>query len=175
MKKLVLTMLAVSGLISMNSMADAATGNLLIKARVVKSCFVNTNATGAVTAAVIDFGDITSLANNVDADTSGSGGAKVGVLCSNGTSWTLTAGAGNNEASTQRRMITGSGTTVDYLPYNLYSNSARSTQIAVGGNVAVGTGTGNQQTYDVYARIPAGTPLPTAGNYIDTVALTITY
>ena len=175
MKKLVLTMLAVSGFVSMNAMADTATGSLLIKATVVKSCYVNTSSTGTVTSAVIDFGNITSLASNVDANTSGSGGAQIGVLCSNGTTWTLTAGAGNNVSSTQRRMITGSGSTADYLPYNLFSDSTRATAIAVGGQVATGTGTGSQVNFDVYGRIPAGTALPTAGSYTDTVALTITY
>lgn len=175
MKNLVLTMVAFSGLVSMSTMADTATGNLLIKATVAKSCFVNTSATGTVTSAVIDFGTITTLANNVDADTSGTGGTKIGVLCSNGTTWTLTAGAGNNVSSTQRRMITGAGATADYLPYNLFSESTRTTAIAVGGTVAIGTGTGILQTADVYGRIPAGTALPKAGSYTDTVALTITY
>ncbi|MFY0084261.1 spore coat protein U domain-containing protein, partial [Acinetobacter baumannii] len=38
-----------------------------------------------------------------------------------------------------------------------------------------GTGTGAVQTVNVYGRIPAGSTLPSAGSYVDTVTVTVTY
>lgn len=164
--------LAVIGLIGIQA-ANAATttGTLTVKATVAKGCSVNTDASGTVADAVLDFGTITSLTANVDGDTTTSSGTSIKVLCNNGTAYTVAFGAGNNFLSGVRRMAGGSS---EFIPYNLYLTSTRATALEVDGTTA-STGNGTPQTLNVYGRIPAGSVLPTAGNYTDAVTLTVTY
>lgn len=152
--------------------AATATGSLTVQATLVASCTVNTSSTGTTTNAVLNFGSISSFAGNVDASTSSTGGSKVGVLCSNGTAWTVAMNSGLNVSGTQRRMSGGSS---EYVPYTLYSDSTRTTAIGINTTALSGTGTGALQSYDIYGRIPAGTTLASAGVYTDTVTLTLTY
>ncbi len=152
--------------------AATATGTLTVKANVAASCTVNTNATGTTTDAVLDFGTVSSFTANTDVNTSSSGGSQVGILCNNGTDWTLAMDAGDNVSGTQRRMEGGS---TEYIPYDLYSDSGYTTAIDVNTTALSGTGTGTEQTYDIYGRIPAGSTLPSVGSYLDTVTMTVTY
>ncbi|SPL69306.1 Csu type fimbrial protein [Acinetobacter stercoris] len=176
MKKFIFCLSLVSSSIMTTEtvLAANATGTLTVKATITASCAVNTNATGTTTNAVLDFGTQNSFAANVDANTSSTDGTKIGVLCNNGTSWTLTADGGKNAAASQRNMIGGTAGT-ELIPYNLYSDSKYATAINVGGTVQAGSGTGALQSYDIYGRIPAGTQLPSVGTYLDTVQLTVTY
>lgn len=157
--------------------AATATGTLQVQATVQASCSVNTSATGATGPALLDFGTITSLTADVTADTTTGTVANgaVSTLCSTGTAWTLTADGGQNVAASQRQMA-DAGTGV--LPYNLYSDAAHSATIGINdatNPVATGTGTGAAVTAPVYGVIPAGTDMPEAGSYADTVTLTVTY
>ena len=163
------------GLFSLNTAnAATATGTLTVKASVTNSCVLNTSATGTTTNAVLDFGTLSSLASNVDADTTTAGGTSIKVLCNNTVPWALSFDGGQNVLSTQRRMI-GGGTTTEYIPYNLFSDTGRSTAIGIATTAYSGTGSGSVQTVNVYGRIPAGTTLPSAGSYVDTVTITVTY
>ncbi|MEQ1120601.1 spore coat protein U domain-containing protein, partial [Acinetobacter seifertii] len=93
-------------LISVNAAnAATATGTLTVKATVTNSCVLNTSATGTTTNAVLDFGTLSSLTSNVDADTTTTGGTAIKVLCNNTVPWTLSFDGGQNVLSTQRRMI----------------------------------------------------------------------
>jgi len=170
MKKISYLPLVVASLLSSNAMAATATGNLIVKATVQKSCAVNTSATGTVTDAVIDFGTITSLSTNVDSSTAS--GTQLTVLCTNGTGWAVAFNDGANSEATQRRMKGPAST--DFIPYNLYSVSSGGTIITTT-TAYSGTGTGTIQNNTIYGRIPAGTALPSPGAYIDTVTMTVTY
>lgn len=163
------------GLFSLNTAnAATATGTLTVRATVTNSCVLNTSATGTTTNAVLDFGTLSSIASNVDADTTTTGGTPITVLCNNTVPWALSFDGGQNVLSTQRRMI-GGATTTEYIPYNLFSDTGRSTAIGIATTAYSGTGAGNVQTVNVYGRIPAGTTLPSAGSYVDTVTVTVTY
>lgn len=153
--------------------AATATGTLTVKATVAASCTVNTSATGTTTDAVLDFGTVSSFAANTDASTSSAGGSQVGVLCNNGTSWTLALDGGQNASGTSQRQM--SGGTSELIPYDLYTDSGYTTAIGISTTALSGTGTGSEQKYDIYGRIPAGSTLPSVGSYIDTVTMTITY
>lgn len=154
--------------------ASTVTGNLLVKANVIAGCTVNTSATGSVTDAVIDFGTISTLAGGATASTSSTGGAKVGVLCNNNTSYSMMADGGSNLSGTTQRRMKNTGA-ADYLPYDLYTDSGYSSAIGVGTTFLSGSGTGAEVMFDIYGKIPAGTTLPTVGAYLDTVTLTVTY
>lgn len=69
------------GLSSLNAAnAATATGTLTVRATVTNSCVLNTSATGTTANAVLDFGTLSSLAGNVDADTTTTGGTQLGVV-----------------------------------------------------------------------------------------------
>ena len=176
MKKTFLNLSALAiALISVNAAnAATATGTLTVKAAITNSCVLNTSATGTTTNAVLDFGTLSSLATNEDADTTTTGGTSIKVLCNNTVPWTLSFDGGKNAQTTQRRMI-GGATSNEYIPYNLFSDTGRATAIGIATTAYSGTGTGIVQTVNVYGRIPAGSALPSAGSYVDTVKKTENY
>lgn len=173
MRKLLIT--AAAATVFAVPAVEAATnsGTLTVEATVAASCTVNTSSTGTTTNAVLNFGTVSSFAANTDANTSSTGGSQVGVLCNNGTAWTLAMDGGSNISGTTQRQMKGGST--EYIPYNLYSDSGYTTAIGVNTTALSGTGTGTLQSYDIYGRIPAGSTLPSVGAYSDTVTMTITY
>jgi spore coat protein U-like protein len=105
-----------------------------------------------------------------------SGTSVIGVQCTNTTPFDvgISAGTGSGATVTTRKMTAGAaGATVNY---QLFRDSAH-TQVwgdTVSSNTASGTGNGNIQTLTVHGVVPAQTT-PAAGNYTDTVQVTITY
>ena len=79
------------------------------------------------------------------------------------------AGAANINA---RRMING----VNTVGYQLYQDGGHATVWGntVGTNTVASSGTGSAQTFTVNGQVPAQTT-PPAGNYTDTVNVTVTY
>ena len=59
------------------------------------------------------------------------------------------------------------------VPYNLYQNSARTTEWNAT-NVLSNKGNGKDQAIPVYAKLAGDTNVE-AGNYVDTVVATVTY
>lgn len=99
----------------------------------------------------------------------------LGVQCTNTTPYSigLNAGTGAGATVTARKMTAGAGATIDY---SLFRDSAH-TQVwgdALNSNTLSGTGNGAVQAYTVYGRVPVQTT-PAAGNYSDTVQVTVTY
>ena len=90
------------------------------------------------------------------------------VTCTNGGTYTVDAGNGNNYASSTRRMRKGS--TSAYLTYGLFTNAGRTTAFPT----TTQTGNGNPQTITIYAKLDAQTATE-AGAYVDQVTLTVTY
>ena len=176
MKKLFYPSFALLSLVSSLSSAteQSHTGSLTVQATVVKSCLVNTNSSGQVNSPILDFGTITSLTKDINASTNGTTGNKIGVLCSNTTPWSLSLDGGKNSIDNQRRMSNNSEK-AEFIPYNLYTDASRSSEVPFQGVALTGTGNGQQQTFDIYGRIPAGSALPSPGSYIDTVTITVTY
>jgi spore coat protein U-like protein len=131
-----------------------------VKARVEAVC--------AVTASDLDFGAYNS------------GGAQLlgtTVLqstCTPGTTYNVALNKGTTSGGTinQRKMASGSNT----LNYQLYSDAAHSAiwGETVGTDTVVGSGTGLAQNHTVYGSIPAAQLVP-AGNYTDTITVTVSY
>lgn len=101
-------------------------------------------------------------------------GTTVAVTCTHGTSYdvSLNAGVGAGATVAARRMTSGGNT----LNYSLYSNAGRTTVwgATIGNNTVAGTGNGAMQTLNVYGRVPVNQTAP-AGNYSDTITVTVTY
>jgi spore coat protein U-like protein len=170
MKKILsLSALALGLSLSSTVFAGTATGTLTVTATILDSCAINTDATGTVASATLNFGEISSFASDVDAEVSTSG-TSLAVYCNGSTTWSLSANQGVNSTDSTQRLMILDGTT---LAYDLYSDSARSTAIEV--DTAFLTGSGSSDDITIYGRIPSGTALPSAGTYTDTVTLTLTY
>lgn len=91
--------------------------------------------------------------------------------CTGRTAWGIGLDNGLNSSGSTRRMR--QGTTANYVQYELYTDSGRSTRWDTS-SVVTGTGSGNSQTLTIYGRVPSGQSAP-AGNYSDTVTITVTY
>jgi len=169
MRKSLLLLLSISGSIAAPAFASTTTGSLTVQANVQASCYLNTAAANQGSA-LLNFGTITNLQSNVNADAATSGSA-LSLICSSGTTYAVSADLGTNATGQQRQMANGS----NHLPYNLYSDSARTTAITSGAAFASSTGTGLAQNINLWGAVPAGSTLPPPGSYVDTVTLTVTY
>lgn len=140
--------------------AATATGSFNVQVVIQETCIVTSPSS-----TVLDFGTQTLLNANVDAQTN------IGVQCTSGTDYDVSL---DNGLNTSRRMRQGA--TSNYINYQLYTNSTRSTiwPTAAGAAPYPNIATGTAQTITVYGRIPVQTT-PPAGTYTDTVAITVTY
>lgn len=160
--------------------ADAAgtvSGQLSIQIIIGAGCTVNNGSSNGSTNnfGSINFGQHPTLDSTLDAQSVGvTAGSSFGINCAAATNYSVALNSGLNVgASNQRRMINGA----NFVNYNLYSDSARSTPWgngSNGGNAVAGVGTGSNQEMVVYGRVPNQTT-PALGTYTDTVQVTITW
>lgn len=94
-----------------------------------------------------------------------------GFTCTGRTPWSVGLDNGMNSSGSARRMRQAA--TGNYVGYELYSDSGRGTRWD-NASVVTGTGTGSPQALVIYGRVPSGQSAP-AGNYSDTVTITVTY
>lgn len=99
------------------------------------------------------------------------------VTCTFGTSYSLGLNAGTSTSATvtTRKMTNGSASAPNNtLAYGLYRDAQHNTNWD---NAASGgyTGNGTAQLVTVYGLIPAGQYTAAAGDYSDTITLTLTY
>lgn len=159
------SILAIAAVAAQPAFAAEETSTLDVSATVTSNCVVSTTP--------LAFGNVdVTGGSNVD----GTGG--LSVTCTSGTGWTATAGTGSGSGATlaTRKMANGA----NLLNYALYTDSAYTTVWGDGTTVGAegtftGTGTGSAQTSTIYGRIPAGQSSLPAGEYSDTVTVTVTY
>jgi spore coat protein U-like protein len=101
----------------------------------------------------------------------------VKVNCTSGIAYTIAINAGASGSTTNRTMYCSSCTPTT-LGYQLFSNASHTTNWGnnIGSDTVAGTGTGSDQTYTVYAQIPANEYFFASGyggNYTDSVIVTI--
>ncbi len=153
-----LLMVAASAGVSLSGAALAASGTASfdVSVQVLASC--------SISASNMSFASITTgTTTNTDATST------LTVNCSSGTPFTIALGNGSNYSG-GRRMTNGT-TNINYY---LYSDSGRSSQWS-GATVVSGTGSGSDQNFTIYGRVPSGQSVLYAGNYSDTIIATITY
>jgi spore coat protein U-like protein len=159
----------VIGLLTVAAAAYAATKTTTfqVTANVTNNCFIDSASTLAFGA--YDPSSATPL----------DGTSSVVVRCTNKTPFTLSLNAGTTTGGNFTNRLMTDGT--DTLQYNLYTTAARTTVWGdgTGGTSTVpGTGSGlsagQSKTTTVFGRIPVQ-PNAVAGNYSDTVTVTITY
>ena len=146
------------------ALATDSTGSLSVNATITSNCAVSTTT--------VAFGNI-DVTLNTTVDATGA----ISVTCTNGVAWTAKANAGTGGAGTSltHRKMTGTGK----MSYDLYTDAARTTKwgdgVTSGTATFAGTGTGSAQGQTVYGRVRNGQTGVTAGNYSDTVTVTVTY
>ena len=149
--------------IGSTAFAQTATSAVAVDAAVTANCVVSTTP--------VSFGnvDVTSGAAVL-----GTGG--VSVTCTNGTAWSAAADAGQAVGATPATRQMTDGTNL--LSFSLYSDTGRTTVWGDGTAASApiaATGTGTAQDQVIYARVPAGQSALPAGNYADSVVVTVTY
>jgi spore coat protein U-like protein len=169
MKRAALKSAVVIGLLAAAAAAYAATktATFQVTANVTNNCFIDSASTLAFGA--YDPSSATAL----------DGTSSIVVRCTNKTPYTLALNAGTTTGGNFTNRLMTDGT--DTLQYNLYTTAARTTVWGdgTGGTSTVtgagtGLGGGQAKTTTVFGRIPVQ-PNAAAGNYSDTVTVTITY
>ncbi|MCR5877508.1 spore coat U domain-containing protein [Phenylobacterium sp. J367] len=151
---LALAALAISG----PAFAQTKTGQFAVRASVNADCQITTRD--------LDFGSY-AAASNTRANTS------FDVRCTAGSAVTISLDGGQS-GNPQQRTMTGQGAN---LGYQLYKDAAYQNPINTVGatwQLSNSENTGQTVTYNVYGDIPTGQAVP-AGNYTDTVRVTVQY
>ncbi|NML42963.1 spore coat protein U domain-containing protein [Ramlibacter sp. G-1-2-2] len=153
--KAALVAAAISGVSGAYALTD--TNNLQVSLTITAACDVTTTAPSSVA-----FGSHAQTAST-PVDNTGA----VTVTCQGSTPYNVLLGQGGNYSSGRRLVASG-----NYVPYELYRDSSH-TQVwgqTIGTDTQTGTGT---NTFTVYGRVPS-LSFP-AGNYTDTVLVTVDY
>ena len=132
-----------------------------VSVTIQSTCSIDTQTAGN-----IDFGSPKS--DRTDIDSTGT----LSITCTPGTSYTVALGDGTNNsgAGTDGRRMEGDG---KFVPYQLYSDSSRTSVWGSTSGTVGGVGSGAAQDLTVYGRIPSAN-FP-AGTYTDTVIATVEY
>jgi spore coat protein U-like protein len=151
--------------------AASETGQLAVSASIPAQC--------AVGDAALAMGPITVVsANGTITSVSGGAAAAIPWGCTNGTSATLAFGTGSNSTGTDRRMMsTTAGAAPQYLEYQLKAGSQGGAVIGTT-PVTLDGADGTNRTFTVWGgpvNSAANTTLRPAGDYSDSVLLTITF
>ena len=144
--------------------AGSNTANLSVSSSVIANCTISTLP--------IAFGAYDPVVAN--ATTNDDDAGSVIVACTKGTAATIGLGLGANASGTIRRM---KDATTDYLTYELYQETGRTTVWGTTGTALLSIGAAPSKaprTFAVYGRIPSGQDVP-AGSYTDTVVATVNF
>lgn len=139
--------------------AATATGTMAVTALVADTCTISATPLAFATLSA------STVTNEVAP-------AVISVICTSAkTGATITLGGGLNENSGQRRMIDA---TTNYVPYNVFSDAAHGSGVAVDGAIYSGNLTAIVPTLvNVYGQVPQGSYA--FGAYADAVTVTLNY
>jgi spore coat protein U-like protein len=166
---LALGLIAAAGATMAAALTDTA--NLTVNATVQNACAIGpgTLGFGNISMAVTAGAGTAAATAAVDADS----GTSVAIVCTTGSSATVTGDNGSNYSSGRRMRILA---TADYLGYELYTSAGRTTVLDTSAGSIAYTGTGADGYVTIYGRITAANlAAAKAGTYTDVVALTVTY
>jgi spore coat protein U-like protein len=154
------------GLLPVATQAGSSTGNLSVSASVAQKCTIG--------AGTLAFGAYDPVGTNAATDLDQSG--TMTVTCTKGaTGITVGFGASSNDpagCAAPQRCLASSG---NYLNYQLYSDSSRSSVWTTAIAETVSGGTSSPTTLTVYGRIPKAQDASVGASYADTVVATVNY
>lgn len=131
-----------------------------VTAQVQRECLVSASA--------LNFGNTGLLTTAIDST------SRIDVRCTANSPFQIGLGDGlHNTAPLARRMRSAAG---NFIAYELYRDSGRSLPWGAAGSglSQAGTGSGTNQTFSVFGRVPAQAT-PPAGGYADVVVVVVTY
>lgn len=153
--------------------ADSSNGTIAVALNVTNACVVNGAASyqaNVGSLGTIQFPDQPGIFSNVDGQLVGSLGT-VQVQCSPNVTPVLTIGSGAHDAGGKRYMAANTNS----VTYRLFSDSARTNEIGIGGQIALGTASTTPISVPIYARVNSGGQVLAAGSYTDTVQVVLTW
>lgn len=162
LKSCVLMCLTAFGVMGETALAATATTTFDVTATVADTC--------SIAASNLAFGTYDPGAGDLNGTTT------LTATCTENTTYDIGLDTGSNGASattTTRAMDDG---LANYLDYELYQDSARTTVWGdtIGTDTVSQTSTGGDESHTVYGQIPGSQFVP-AGSYSDTINVTITY
>lgn len=164
-----------SALAAVPANAGSSNGTIAVSLTITDACAVNGGSTTSGSLGqlgAIAFATQPGIFGNVDAAmVATGGGAGLSILCSPGLTPTLTVGAGANDSNNLRYLASGS----NQVAYRLYSDSGRTSEIAIGGQLSLGTATTAAFDVPIYARVNSGGLVLPSGSYTDTVQVTLAW
>jgi len=164
MRKIILAVAGVAAFAATPALAQSATNTMPVSVAVINSCTVSATA--------LDFGSPTAIGGaNIDAT------ATLTLSCTTGAAYDVSMNLGTHAVAGQRYMA-GAAVPANTVPYNVYSNSARTTAWGntSGTDTVAGTATsGLPFTLTAYGRIPSTASSVGADVYSDTVTVTVNF
>jgi len=145
-----------------SALGGQATTSFGVSATVQSSC--------SVSATTLAFGNYNAATPTPNDSTS-----TLSITCTSGLSYTVILDGGTTTSTVNARAMTDGSS--HNLTYGLYTTTGRTILLGDGTSstqTAGGTGNGSAQTITVYGRIPISQYV-TAGNYTDTVGVTVNY
>ncbi|MDP5187757.1 spore coat U domain-containing protein [Alishewanella sp. SMS8] len=172
--KLVLISSAIVAVMTSAASASELRGDVDVLLEIGQGCAINGIAAAGVNKfGTVDFGEQSNLALFIDAESTRSGSAGgLELTCNTSLAYAVSLDDGVNALAGQRRVSRGG---LDYVQYELYQDAARSVRWGQGPEARALTGTGAAQALTIYGRVLAGQATPAAGNYVDTVRMTIAW
>ncbi|MFP3446725.1 spore coat U domain-containing protein [Pseudomonas sp. SIMBA_067] len=169
-------MLAGLGL-ALASQAQAATvtGSINSTLTLISACQVNgSSGTSGLNFGALNFGTQDALFVTANAQVLGGGGGAMSILCSAGTVPAIKVRAGLHDGQSSggtRALADGAG---NFVPYDLYIDTGRTTLLAIDGTITLPTSTGVAQTVNLYGKAVGKAGLP-AGVYSDTISVELSF
>ncbi|WP_077048121.1 spore coat U domain-containing protein [Pseudomonas sp. KK4] len=155
--------------------ATTVTGQITSSLTLISSCQVNgAGGSSNLNFGALNFGTANSLFTTASGQVLGGGGGALSILCSNGTTPTVTVRAGTNDGKSPggtRALYDG---VANYVPYDLYTDAGHSQLLAINGVINLAPSTGVAQTVNIYGQAVGKAGLP-AGTYTDTIAVELTF
>jgi spore coat protein U-like protein len=163
MRKTVLGLAAIAAFASTPALAATASNTMPVLVNVINSC--------TIAATPMDFGTLTGVGGvNVDSTST------VSLVCTQGAAYNVAMNLGVNAVGTQRNLVNTTDATKK-IPYALYTNAARSAPWGQtsGTDTVSGTAASGPVSLTAYGRIPSTATSVPAGDYNDTVTVTVTF
>lgn len=163
MRNTVLGLAAVVAFVSTPALAASTSNTMPVLVNVINSC--------TVTAGALDFGTLTGVGGvNVDSSST------VSLVCTQGAAYDVFMNFGVNNVGAQRNLVNPLDATKK-IPYGIFQNSARSTTWGntSGTDTVKGTAGTGVVSITAYGRIPSTASAVPAGDYNDTVTVSVNF
>lgn len=148
----------VASAFAQSAAAQTATAEFDVTIQITDECVI-------VSAQDLDFGSVGTLTSAKTA------ASDIVVNCTSGADYSIALDEGTGGGTTASRVMTNASETISY---HLYTTSGYATAWGESTEALSSTGTGSEQTFTVYGRVPVQAT-PPAGDYKDTIGVTVTY